>query len=109
MITVIVSVLFFMFGIEKLANIGDWDRVFDRIGFGQWLRYFTGIVQISGALLFIVPRTSVFGAALLGASMIGAVVAQIAVLGGVFDALIPASMLIFVLIATAIEFADRPR
>jgi putative oxidoreductase len=109
MITVIVSVLFLMFGIEKLANIGDWKGVFEQIGLGQWFRYVTGIVQISGALLFVVPRTNVFGAALLGATMIGAVVAQMVVLGGVFDAIIPAGMLFFVVIAAAIEFADRPR
>src|SRR2546430_2861644 len=36
--------------------ISEWVRIFDRIGLGQWFRYFTGALQVTGALLVLIPR-----------------------------------------------------
>jgi hypothetical protein len=60
--TLAVAFFFLMFGIEKLFAIGDWVRVFERIGFGQWFRYFTGAMQITGAALLVTTRTYLLGA-----------------------------------------------
>ena len=35
-----------------------WVRTFDAIGLGQWFRYATGIVEVAGGLLFLVPAAT---------------------------------------------------
>ena len=52
---------------------GEWYQAFERIGLGQWFRYYTGGMQVLGGLLMCVPRTMVIGAAMLTCTMIGAV------------------------------------
>src|SRR5262249_1066149 len=61
---------------------------------GQWFRYFTGIVQIAGAVLVLVPRTFVVGIALLACTMAGAVAIWIVRFGAVGNAIIPAVVLV---------------
>jgi uncharacterized membrane protein YphA (DoxX/SURF4 family) len=53
---------------------------FDAVGLGQWFRYFTAMLEIGGAVLLLVPRTTFFGAALLAVVCVGAFFAQILVL-----------------------------
>jgi putative oxidoreductase len=45
-------------------------QVFEAIGFGQWFRYVTGVVEVGGALLLLVPATGFFGALLLAVTMV---------------------------------------
>lgn len=54
--------------------------VFDAVGIGQWFRYVTGLLEVAGALLLIVPGKTAFGAVLLACVMAGAVVAHLTVL-----------------------------
>jgi putative oxidoreductase len=75
---------------------GPWVKTFDQIGLGQWLRYVTGAIQISGGLLFIFPRTITIGAILLGGTMAGAVVAQIFFLHSPASSLIPGGLLVLI-------------
>ncbi|MEU5696765.1 DoxX family protein [Actinosynnema sp. NPDC020468] len=65
---------------------------FERIGFGQWLRYLTGVLEIAGALGLLVPRLC--GAAALGlvGVMAGAVATELVILSG--DATLPAGLLL---------------
>ena len=64
-----VALVFIDIGYEKVfpAASSYWVRIFTDIGFGLWFMYLTGMLQIIGGLLMIVPRTAVFGAALLAA------------------------------------------
>lgn len=98
-----------MFGVEKLAGSRDWVMVFEQIGFGQWFRYVTGIIQLSGALLLVIYRTSVIGAALLAATMVGAVLVQILIQHKPADGLFPGFFLVAILAAGGIELAERLR
>jgi putative oxidoreductase len=70
-----VAVLFGSVGYEKLSPTPGsyWVTLFAEIGFGEWLMYFTGAIQVLGALLVMVPRTAVVGAVLVGATMVGAI------------------------------------
>jgi putative oxidoreductase len=73
--------------------------LFADIGFGQCFRYFTGVVQLTGAVLYGIPRTSLAGMVLLACSMLGAVGVHLFVLHtGVFAAFIP-GVLIGVIVA----------
>ena len=88
-----VALVFMIFGLEKLAG-SSWVTLFADIGLGQWFRYFTGIVQLTGATLYAIPQTARVGMALLACTMLGAVGVHLFVLHtGVFAALIPAILL----------------
>jgi putative oxidoreductase len=86
---------FLFIGATKFSSDphGEWFKIFERIGWGQWFRYFTGAVQISGALLLLTPWTLTIGALLLGCTMVGAMVVDIVVMHAVGFALLPLILL----------------
>jgi len=90
---VAVAVVFCSVGWSKFAANSMWVRLFQQIGFGEWFRYFTGVVQITGAALVLVPRTFVFGIALLACTMVGAAAIWIVRFGAIGNAIIPAVVL----------------
>jgi putative oxidoreductase len=49
---------------------------FDAVGLGQWFRFFTAALEIIGAILLLMPKTTGFGALLLAAVCGGAFFAQ---------------------------------
>jgi putative oxidoreductase len=55
---------------------------FDAVGLGQWFRYFTAALEIIGAILLLMPKTTGFGALLLAAVCGGAFFAQLFALHG---------------------------
>jgi putative oxidoreductase len=69
-----IALVFVLFGAEKFsANPeGPWVKLFQQIGFGQWFRNFTGIVEILGGLLVLIPWTTRTGLALLAITMVSA-------------------------------------
>ena len=79
-----------------------WLRIFDQIGFGQWFRYFTGVVEIAGALLLLVPATRMWGAALLACTMCGALLVHVFVMG-ISPPTAGVVILLLVLIALAVD------
>lgn len=78
------SILTFAFlaaGVQKLIGSEMMVEVFAQIGFGQWFRIATGIIEVGAALLLWLPGWQAIGAALLGGTMIGAVLAHLLILG----------------------------
>jgi uncharacterized membrane protein YphA (DoxX/SURF4 family) len=63
-------------GLAKLAGAEMMIATYDAIGVGQWFRYVTGIIEVGGAILLWLPRRQVLAAALLGGTMVGAVLAH---------------------------------
>jgi uncharacterized membrane protein YphA (DoxX/SURF4 family) len=72
----LVALNFFFAGGAKLAGVQAMVQMYDTIGFGQWFRYVTGIIEVGSAILLLVPSLATFGAVLLGCTMIGAIVAH---------------------------------
>jgi putative oxidoreductase len=97
-----IAVAFTGIGVSKFRD-PMWVRLFAQIGFGQWFRYFTGAMQIAGALLTLVPRASAIGIAMLAATMAGAVITWIS-FGQPFVTIIPGAILLALLAAGAAEF-----
>ena len=90
---VAVAVVFFSVGSSKFDASSMWVKLFDQIGLGQWFRYLTGILQIAGAALVLVPRTFPIGIGLLACTMAGAAVIWIVRFGALANAIIPAVVL----------------
>lgn len=68
-------------GLAKLAGVDMMVATYDAIGVGQWFRYVTGIIEVGAAVLLWLPRRQVLAAAMLGGTMVGAVLAHLLILG----------------------------
>jgi len=91
LLRIAVAVAFIGFGVEKFRQ-PFWVQFFARLGFGQWFRSFTGVVEIVGGVLVLVPRLTLVGLAVLACTMVGAAIAWVLV-GSPGDATIPAIVL----------------
>jgi len=74
------AAVFFLVGGAKLIGRPDMVRLFHDIGIGQWFRYATGTIEVTGALLLIIPFLSGAAAIGLGAVMIVASLVELLVL-----------------------------
>ena len=67
-------------GLDKFLG-AMWVRVFNDIGFGQWFRYVTGVVEILGGCLLLLPRATVVAVPVLVCTMAGALLVHLTVVG----------------------------
>jgi putative oxidoreductase len=74
--------MFLMVGFLKRSGNAQLVGLFEAIGLGQWFRYLTGTLEVAGAFLLLIPRTSGLGALMLAGVMIGAVVTHVFIVGG---------------------------
>ena len=89
-----VSVVFLSLGASKFDATGYWVKLFDQIGLGTWFRYLTGILQVAGALLVLLPRTFLIGIGLLACTMAGAAAIWVVRFGAPQNAIIPGAVLV---------------
>jgi len=83
------AVVFLLIGSSKFGATSPWISMFERIGWGQWLRYLAGVMQLAGALLLLLPKTAAGGALLIACTMAGAVYFDLTRLQLGFAAVIP--------------------
>jgi putative oxidoreductase len=90
------ALIFVMIGADKFPSGAGtpWVKMFDQIGLGQWFRYFTGVVELLGGALLLIPRTLFVGLALLECAMGGAALVWIFVLHQPFNSVIPGGILV---------------
>ena len=74
--------MFLLAGGSKLLGAPAMVGLFDAIGIGQWFRYLTGLIEVGSALALLVPSFAVFGALALVATMVGAIVTHLFIVGG---------------------------
>jgi hypothetical protein len=86
----------------KLLGAPDMVALYDAIGVGQWFRYVTGILELSGAALVVVPRTKAVGAGLLASIMLGAISTHLFVLHNS-----PVAPLVLLVIASMVLWGRR--
>lgn len=89
-------------GASKLIGVSMMVETFEAIGFGQWLRYFTGFIEVGGAALLWLPKKQAIGASILGGTMVGAVFTHLFILG---PSAVPA--IILGLLCTAVLYLHR--
>ena len=79
---IIGAIAFIAAGTFKLIAAPQMVEIFNQIGFGQWLRVVTGVVEVSGGLALLWPSIAVFGAALLATTMFFATMTHVFLIGG---------------------------
>ena len=77
----LVAVAFIGAGGTKLVGVPAMVEMFGKVGLGQWFRYVTGLLELAGAIGLLIPRYAFYGAVLLAIVMVGAVIAEVAVIG----------------------------
>ena len=77
---VFLALVFVAAGLDKFLG-AMWVRVFNDIGFGQWFRYVTGVVEVLGGCLLLLPRATVVAVPVLVCTMAGALLVHLTVVG----------------------------
>jgi uncharacterized membrane protein YphA (DoxX/SURF4 family) len=96
--------MFVMVGFLKLSGNPQLVGLFEAIGIGQWFRYLTGTLEVAGAILLLVPRTSGVGAFLLAGVMACAVVTHVFIVGGS-----PLMAITLLVVTTVVAWGRRRR
>ena len=73
LIPLLLALAFFASGAAKLASLEFEIVAFERWGYPLWFMYFVGVVEVTGALLLLIRRTSVLAGAALAVFMVGAI------------------------------------
>jgi uncharacterized membrane protein YphA (DoxX/SURF4 family) len=100
----LLAAVFLAAGGAKLYGVPMLVEDFEDMGFGQWLRYFTGALEVAGGLAILVPSLSGLAAVLLGCVMIGATAVHLFVIGGS-----PISAVVLLVLCAAIAIVERAR
>ena len=94
--------MFLLSGGAKLAGVSEMVAMFDVIGVGQWFRYVTGFIEVVSAVALLVPSLAPFGAVVLAATMVGAIIVHVFIIGGS-----PAGPIVLLLGSLAVAWARR--
>ena len=78
----LVALAFIAAGGGKLAGTAVMVELFDKVGLGQWFRYFTGTLEVLASIGLLISRYAFYAAVLLAIVMVSAIVAHVTVLGG---------------------------
>jgi putative oxidoreductase len=73
------GMLFVAAGLVKLSGMAFMVELFTSLGFGQWLRYVTALVELTGGVLLIAGHMEYLAALALAVIMVGATAASVIV------------------------------
>lgn len=99
----LVALVFLAAGGAKLFGVPQLVQLFDKIGLGQWFRFFTAACEVMGAVLLLLPRAATYGAALLGCVAVGALITHVVVMKDN-----PADAIVLIVLLAAIVWLRRP-
>jgi uncharacterized membrane protein YphA (DoxX/SURF4 family) len=102
-VRILLAAAFVMSAYFKLAGGAQVVEMFGKIGLGQWFLYFTGVTELSGAILLVIPATGLWGALILVATMIGAVATHLFRIGGS-----PVAAIVLGVLAAFVAYRLRP-
>jgi putative oxidoreductase len=99
----LVTLAFLGAGGSKLAGAAAMVELFDKIGVGQWFRYFTGGLEVAAGIGLLIPRYAFYAATLLALVMVGAIIAHLTVLGSS-----PAVPVVLLVLTTIVAYLRKP-
>jgi putative oxidoreductase len=88
------AILLLISGLVKLSGAEQVIETFHAVGFGQWFRYVSGLIDFAAAIVLLIPPLAGIGALLLVPMMIAAVLTQLLIVGG--SPALPSGLLIVV-------------
>ena len=72
-VTIFIGAIFLMTGTSKFLQSALWqERFATQWGLPGWMALVTGLLELTGAVLVLMPRTAVYGGSIIAAVMIGA-------------------------------------
>jgi uncharacterized membrane protein YphA (DoxX/SURF4 family) len=102
-LSALVALTFIGAGGAKLAGAAVMVELFDKVGLGQWFRYFTGLLEVAAGIGLLVSRYAFYAAVLLAIVMVGAIIAHVTVLGGS-----PAPAIVLFVLSGIIAYLRKP-
>jgi putative oxidoreductase len=99
----LVALAFLGAGGAKLTGASAMVELFDKVGRGQWFRYFTGLLEVAGGIGLLIPRYAFYAAGLLAVVMVGAIIAHLTVLGTS-----PAVPVVLLVLSATIAWLRKP-
>ena len=100
---VLLALGFAFSGFAKFAGEATVVQMFDTIGWGDWFRYFTGVVEIAGAIGLLIPRMTGLAALGLVGVMVGALITHAAIGGN------PVAAIVLAVLAGVVAWGRRGR
>lgn len=79
-VQILLALVFLNTSVAKLTGSPEMVALFTAVGSGQWLLYVTGVLELTGAVLIVMPKTRRIGAALIATVMLGALTAHLFIL-----------------------------
>lgn len=73
------SIIFLTYGSAKIAGNPQMIAMFSAIGVGQWFRYLTGVLEITSAILMLIPSLASVGGVLLICTTAGCALFHLAI------------------------------
>ena len=77
---ILLAAVFLGAGGAKLAGAAPMVAIYQAIGVGQWFRYVTGALEVSGAIALLTPRLAALAAVWLMGIMAGAIITHLTIL-----------------------------
>jgi putative oxidoreductase len=102
-VRILLALAFAAAGVVKLVGVPMMVATFEAVGFGQWFRYVTGAIEVSGAIMLLVPSTAFFAGLLLGATMVGATISHLIAVPGS-----PVGAIVLGLLCALVVWHQRP-
>ena len=78
LISLLLAFVFVAAGSAKLRGETSMIELFVSFGYSIWFMYFTGLLEVAGALLLLLPRLSGIGTVTLICVMLGALISKLA-------------------------------
>jgi uncharacterized membrane protein YphA (DoxX/SURF4 family) len=76
--SVLLALAFLLAGLPKLIAVPVWIEKFAHWGYPRWCLPLIGFLEVSGAILLLIPRVALYGVGLLIAVMLGATYTHVA-------------------------------
>jgi putative oxidoreductase len=102
-LSVMTALAFMAAGGSKLAGVPAMVEIFDKVGVGQWFRYFTGLLEVTAGIGLLISRYASYATVALAVVMMGAIIAQLTVLAGS-----PAAPVALLVLTEVIGYLRKP-
>ena len=77
-LSILLALAFLLAGLPKVLAVTAWTKKFAHWGYPRWSLTVVGLLEVSGAILLLIPRFAIYGVGILITVMLGAVYTHVA-------------------------------